>query len=222
MNITDISKKVGSSYYILNSNQFRENFYELKEEFTKIYPDFNIAYSYKTNYTPKLCKVVDECGGLAEVVSDMEMEIALRIGVKPENIIWNGPFKNYAKAEELLLSGGTVNIDSEYEIDLIERIAQKYPDSKLNLGIRCNFDIKDGVLSRFGFDVDSDGFKRALALFDEYKNIHFNSLQCHFATRRLETWTPRAEGMLRLIDEIGIIPDRIDLGGGIFGKMHDS
>ena len=27
-------------------------------------------------------------------MSDMEMEIALRIGVRPSNIIWNGPFKN--------------------------------------------------------------------------------------------------------------------------------
>ena len=222
MNIKEISEKVGNSYYILDSNQFKQNFLELKSEFAEIYPDFNIAYSYKTNYIPKLCKVVDECGGLAEVVSDMEMEIALRIGVKPENIIWNGPFKNYEKAEELLLGGGTVNIDSEYEIDLIKRIAQKYPGHKLNLGIRCNFDIQDGVLSRFGFDVDSDGFKRAVALISEYKNIHFNSLQCHFATRRLETWRPRAEGMLKLLDEIGLIPDRIDLGGGIFGKMHDS
>ena len=31
----------------------------------------------------------------------MEMEIALRIGVKPEKIIWNGPVKNYEKARQL-------------------------------------------------------------------------------------------------------------------------
>ena len=222
MKITEISEKVGDSYYILDSSQFRQNFLELKAEFSKIYPEFNIAYSYKTNYIPKLCKVVNECGGLAEVVSDMELEIALRIGVKPKEIIWNGPYKNYEKAEEFLLAGGTVNLDSEYEIDLIKNIAKKHQDSTLNLGIRCNFDINDGVLSRFGFDIASSGFKRAMSLFDSYKNLHFSSLQCHFATRRLDTWRPRAVGMLKLIDKLGIIPDRIDLGGGIFGKMHDS
>lgn len=220
--IKRLSEKVGDSFYMLDSKQFKENFIELKSEFSKIYPDFNIAYSYKTNYTPKLCRIVNELGGFAEVVSDMEMEIALRIGVEPEKIIWNGPYKNAKKVEQLLVMGGTVNIDSAYEIDLVADIADRYPDHKLNIGIRCNFDVGDGVVSRFGFDIDSDDFKEALALFGTHKNLYLIGLQCHFATRRLETWRPRAEGMLALIDKLGIVPEHIDLGGGLFGKMADS
>ena len=100
MTVTEMKQivdKIGNAFYMLESKQFRQNFIELKTEFTNIYPNFNIAYSYKTNYTPKLCKIVNELGGFAEVVSDMEMEIALRIGVEPKNIIWNGPFKNAKK-----------------------------------------------------------------------------------------------------------------------------
>lgn len=220
--IKRLSEKVGDAFYMLDSKQFKENFIELKSEFSKIYPDFNIAYSYKTNYTPKLCRIVNELGGFAEVVSDMEMEIALRIGVEPEKIIWNGPYKNAKKVEQLLVMGGTVNIDSAYEIDLVADIADRYPDHKLNIGIRCNFDVGDGVVSRFGFDIDSDDFKEALALFGTHKNLYLIGLQCHFATRRLETWRPRAEGMLALIDKLGIVPEHIDLGGGLFGKMADS
>lgn len=217
-----IVDKIGNAFYMLESKQFRQNFIELKTEFTNIYPNFNIAYSYKTNYTPKLCKIVNELGGFAEVVSDMEMEIALRIGVEPKNIIWNGPFKNAKKVEQLLIMGGTVNIDSAYEIDLIENIAEKHPDHKLNIGVRCNFDVNDGVVSRFGFDIESIDFLNAIALFSKYPNLYLMSLQCHFATRRLETWKPRAEGMLALIDKIGIVPEHIDLGGGLFGKMAES
>ena len=195
---------------------------ELKSEFSKIYPNFNIAYSYKTNYTPKLCRIVNELGGFAEVVSDMEMEIALRIGVDPKKIIWNGPFKNAEKVEHLLIMGGTVNIDSAYEIDLIAEIAKKHPEKTLNVGVRCNFEVNDGVVSRFGFDITSQDFVRAMAIFNDYENLHLMGLQCHFATRRLDTWRPRAEGMLALIDKLGIVPDHIDLGGGLFGKMADS
>ncbi len=220
--IKRLVEQVGDSFYLLDSKQFRENFIELKSEFSKIYPNFNIAYSYKTNYMPKLCKIVDELGGFAEVVSDMEMEIALRVGVEPKNIIWNGPFKNTQKVEQLLVLGGTVNIDSAYEIDVIADIAHKHPDKKLNIGVRCNFDINDGVVSRFGFDVESNDFNRAMSLFSEYKNLYLIDMQCHFATRRLDTWKPRAEGMLALIDKLGILPERIDLGGGLFGKMADS
>ena len=217
-----LTERVGDAFYLLDSRQFRQNYTELKKAFTDIYPCFNIAYSYKTNYTPKLCRIVNELGGYAEVVSDMEMEIALRIGVAPENIIWNGPYKNGKKVEQLLVMGGTVNIDSAYEIDLIAGLAKKYPNHTLNIGVRCNFDVNDGVLSRFGFDIESEDFQRALSLFDTYGNLNLIGLQCHFATRRLETWKPRAEGMLALIDKLGIVPTRIDLGGGLFGKMADS
>lgn len=219
--LKQLSAQVGDAFYMLDSGQFKKNFAELKAEFTKIYPDFNIAYSYKTNYTPKLCRIVNELGGFAEVVSDMEMEIALRIGAEPEKIIWNGPYKNFKKVEQLLVMGGTVNIDSAYEIDLVADIADRYPNHKLNVGIRCNFDVGDGVVSRFGFDIESDDFKRALSLFEGHKNLYLIGLQCHFATRRLETWRPRAEGMLSLIDKLGIVPEHIDLGGGLFGKMDD-
>ncbi|MBR2465180.1 MAG: alanine racemase [Clostridia bacterium] len=217
-----LTEQIGDAFYLLESAQFRQNFLELKSEFASIYPNFNIAYSYKTNYTPKLCKIVNELGGFAEVVSDMEMEIALRVGVAPQNIIWNGPFKNAEKVEQLLVMGGTVNIDSAYEIDLIAEIAKKYPGQKLNIGIRCNFDVNDGVVSRFGFDIESEDFSRALTLFEDYKNLYLIGLQCHFATRRLDTWRPRAQGMLDLIDKLGIVPEHIDLGGGLFGKMADS
>lgn len=217
-----ITSEIGNAFYILDTEQFRKNFLELKKAFTDIYPNFNISYSYKTNYTPKLCKIVNELGGFAEVVSDMEMEIALRVNVDPKNIIWNGPYKNAKKVEQLLVNGGTVNIDSAYEMEMISLIAKKYPNVKLNVGIRCNFDINDGVVSRFGFDVGSNDFKKAIDLFKEYDNLHLIGLQCHFATRRLETWAPRAKGMLKLIDELGVVPEHIDLGGGLFGKMADS
>lgn len=220
--IKALTERLGDAFYILDSAQFRRNFTELKAEFEGLYPNFNLAYSYKTNYTPKLCQIVDALGGFAEVVSDMEMEIALRIGVRPEKIIWNGPYKNARKVEQLLVMGGTVNMDSEYELELAAEIAERHPDHRLNLGIRCNFDIGDGVVSRFGFDIESEAFKRALALFEKHRNLHLTGLQCHFATRRLDTWTPRARGMLALIDRLGIIPERIDLGGGLFGKMADS
>ena len=220
--IKHLTEQIGNAFYMLESKQFRENFAELKSEFTKIYPNFNIAYSYKTNYTPKLCRIVNELGGFAEVVSDMEMEIALRVGVEPKNIIWNGPFKNAKKVEQLLVMGGTVNLDSAYEIDLISEIAAKYPNHTLNVGIRCNFDVNDGVVSRFGFDIESEDFQKALAMISSHENLYLIGLQCHFATRRLDTWRPRAEGMLALIDKLGIVPDHIDLGGGLFGKMADS
>ena len=221
-NIEQLRKEYGNAFYLLDSEQYRNNFIELRETFCKIYPNFNIAYSYKTNYTPKFCKIVNELGGYAEVVSEMELEIALRVGVKPNRIIWNGPIKNPKKLEEFLVAGGTDNIDSVEELEVVKKIAERHPDKTLNLGIRCNYEVNDGVVSRFGFDVDSEGFKKVLAFVTSTPNVHFINFQCHFAKRQIEYWPARAKGMVELIDRLGIIPERIDIGGGLFGKMADS
>ena len=220
--ISELRKEYGDAFYLLDSEQYRNNFIELRDTFRKIYPNFNIAYSYKTNYTPKFCKIVNELGGYAEVVSEMELEIALRIGVKPNRIIWNGPIKNPQKFEEFLVAGGTDNIDSIEEFATVKDIAERHPAKTLNLGIRCNYEVGDGVVSRFGFDVDSKDFKQVLKFVTTTKNVHFINFQCHFAKRQIEYWPARAKGMVELIDCLGIIPERIDIGGGLFGKMADS
>lgn len=219
--IENLRNKYGEAFYLLDSEKFKNNFLELKKAFTSIYPNFNIAYSYKTNYTPKLCKIVNELGGYAEVVSEMEAELAIRCGVDPFHIIWNGPIKNPEKLKEYLLKGVTVNIDSISEAEYIREIALK-ADRSLNVGIRCNYDVKDGVVSRFGFDVDSDEFSKCLNIVTKTINLHFVNFQCHFAKRQVEYWPARAKGMIKLIDRIGVIPERIDIGGGLFGKMEDS
>jgi len=220
--IKELRQTYGDAFYLLDSTQFRRNFTELKEAFGKIYPNFNIAYSYKTNYTPKLCKIVNEMGGYAEVVSEMELEIARRVGCKLERIIWNGPIKNPTIVEEFLLEGGCVNIDSSEELAMIKAIHERHADKRITVGIRCNYEVNDGVVSRFGFDIDSDDFKEAVEFATKTKNVHFINFQCHFAKRQIDYWPARAKGMVELIDCLGIIPERIDIGGGLFGKMADS
>lgn len=224
--LNNLSEKYGNAFYLLESKQFKKNCETLLETFRAIYPKFNIAYSYKTNYTPKLVKIVDSLGGYAEVVSDMELEVALRSGVSPQHIVWNGPVKNEKKVEEFLLLGGTVNIDSIYELNNIRRISDAYPDLILNVGVRCNYEVGDGVLSRFGFDVDGEDFRKVLSFIKERKNLRLINLQAHFAKRSPEYWTTRAEGMLKVYDFVvenySLKPERLDIGGGIYGNMPDS
>lgn len=224
--VKGLEKEYGSSFYLLDSEQFKNNFLNLSEAFRRIYPNFNIAYSYKTNYTPKLCKMIDQMGGFAEVVSDMEMELALRIGVEPKKIIWNGPIKNSEKVKRLLLDGGTVNIDSIYELPVICQIAEENANRIINVGIRCNFDVGDGVISRFGFDIGSVEFDEALQMFKKHRNLKLINVQCHFAKRNVEFWPARAKGMVDIAKKVenvlGYLPDRIDIGGGLYGNMEDS
>ena len=220
--IKKLQAEYGEAFYLLDSAQFRKNFAELKAAFNDIYPNWNIAYSYKTNYTPKLCKIVNELGGYAEVVSEMELEIAKRVGCKMDRVIWNGPIKNVPIMEQFLLDGGTINIDCIEELEQVKDIHNRHADKLIHVGIRCNYDVNDGVVSRFGFDIDGAEFMEAVKFATTTENVKFINFQCHFAKRQIAYWPARAKGMVDLIDRLGIIPERIDIGGGLFGKMADS
>lgn len=220
--IKKLQAEYGEAFYLLDSAQFRKNFAELKAAFNDIYPNWNIAYSYKTNYTPKLCKIVNELGGYAEVVSEMELEIAKRVGCKMDRVIWNGPIKNVPIMEQFLLDGGTINIDCIEELEQVKDIHNRHADKLINVGIRCNYDVNDGVVSRFGFDIDVEDFMEAVKFATTTKNVKLINFQCHFAKRQITYWPARAKGMVDLIDRLGVIPERIDIGGGLFGKMADS
>lgn len=218
--LTLLKEKVGDSFYALDSKQFRSNFIELTNSFKKFYPKFNIAYSYKTNYIPKLCKIVNELGGYAEVVSEMELELALKVGVKPEKIIWNGPIKNAEYIKKYALKGITINIDNIEEVIFLDNLS-KEKNKKINVGVRCNFDVEDNVVSRFGLDINGNDFDKVLSIIKENDKLYLINLQCHFAKRHLDYWPNRAKGMINLIKKVNIIPDRIDLGGGLYGNMDD-
>lgn len=220
--LAELKEQVGEAFYLLDSTRFRENFIELKRAFQRIYPNFNLAYSYKTNYTPKLCKIVNELGGYAEVVSEMELELALRIGVLPEKIIWNGPIKSSESMEKFLLTGGIINVDSLDDFKLVMAIVERNKGKSFKLGIRVNYDVCDGVISRFGFDAQSDELFKVLDYIQKSDNLELYNIQCHFAKRAIEYWPNRVKGMMELLDKINIVPRRIDLGGGLYGKMDDA
>ncbi|BBU63692.1 diaminopimelate decarboxylase [Methylosinus sp. C49] len=218
-----IAAEHGSTFYLLDSSRFRENFEDLGAAFRSYYPGTRIAYSYKTNYVPRFCQIIDQLGGFAEVVSSMELTLARRIGVPDEKIFFNGPYKESAYVKSLLEGGGTVNVDSWDELCAIRRMTDGVQRAPFKLGLRCNFDVQDGVLSRLGFDVLGAAFTEAISLIDADPSLALAGLQCHFATRSLACWENRTKGMIGVIDRL--FRDRVasfefvSLGGGIYGRM---
>lgn len=225
-NIESIVNKYGESFYLLDSDVFEHNCNDLLLAFRKYYEKTNIAYSYKTNYIPKLVKIVNKLGGFAEIVSEMELEIAFKAGISPNRIVWNGPVKDKDISQSFLSKGGIVNIDSLDELKDIYEFVLKNDVDIVDVGIRCNFDVGDGVLSRFGFDVQSADFDEALIIISKCDKINLKGLQVHFAKRSSQYWTKRAKGTLEIYEYIknkyNLIPECIDLGGGMSGKIPET
>ena len=220
---TRFSEPVRRSFYLLDLEALRENYREFLDAFQMIYPKASVAYSYKTNYTPALCRAVHEMGGYAEVVSDMEYDLALRIGVSPNKIVFNGPLKSERMLRRALLAGSIVNLDALYEVSLVEGIAQEASDRPLAVGLRCNFDVGAGYVSRFGFDADGPDLRAAFERIERLDKCTIAGLHCHFTTphRSIESFALRTTKMLDVCASLfGDHPPKfLDLGGGYFGKM---
>lgn len=219
--IENVKEKFGLPCYIFDEIEFRKNYLHLENVLKSKYQNYQIALSYKTNYAPKLCSIVKEMGGYAEVVSDMEYDIAKKVGYENKKIIYNGPFKG-PKFEEHLLNGGILNLDNIKEVDRAIFLADKVKKN-IKVGIRVNIDIGQKFISRFGIDADSKDLECAVKKIKSCKFLKLVGFHCHIGqSRGAEAWKSRTIKMLELADKfIEGIPEFIDLGSGMFGDMEN-
>lgn len=214
-------KEYGSPLYVFHDAEFIENYEHLCKAMRTYYPNYNPGYSYKTNYTPHICKLVKRLGGYAEVVSDMELWVALKSGYEHSKIIYNGPCKG-KMLKEHLLKGGILNIDNEDEAKRVVALAQQYQNKTFKVNIRITAKIDIGFVSRFGIEAGSDQMERVVALLKQQSNVKLVGLHMHVSRARyLSAWQERIDQILDAADRyVDGVPEFIDLGSGMFADME--
>ena len=221
--IDKLVKSYGSPLYIFDEDSFVNNYKHFVKAMSGAYDKYQLSYSYKTNYCPYICKLVKELGGYAEVVSDMEYYFAKKIGYKDNQIIYNGPYKD-SLSLDMLSNGGLLNIDNLDELNRVVEFAKKNNKKHFYIGLRINVNIGQSFISRFGIDVDSDDFEKALNVIREVDNLHIQGLHLHVGqSRGTDSWANRAKRMVEVVDKY-FKKDKlkyIDLGSGMFGEMDD-
>ena len=188
--------------YIFEEDSFIDNYKRFEKTFKNIYSKYQIGYSFKTNYTPYICKIVKKLGGYAEVVSKMEYNLAKSLGYDDSKIIFNGPCKG-------IYPNCILNVDSLEEI-------LKTGSNKI--GLRVNIDVGQNFISRFG--IDSNELDKAF----EIAGDRIVGLHCHISqARSIDAWKKRAEIMLDLVDKYfkNRKLEYVDLGSGMYGNMDE-
>lgn len=220
--IKSLIEKNGTPFYLFDEKGFIDNYRALENTFKKVYSNYQISYSYKTNYTPFVCNLVKRLGGLAEVVSDMEYTLAKKLGYASPQIVYNGPSKG-ERMYEHLLHGGILNIDSLDEAKRIVAFCSEHLDKEFTVGIRINMDLGGNFISRFGLEPGSKDLQDTVELLKGQKNLKLIGLHCHISrSRGVDAWAKRAEIMLKTADEIiDGVPAYISLGSGMFADMAD-
>jgi len=236
MNYSEIQTLVsryGSPFYLIDRQQFEQNFADLTAAFSSRWTPFILAYSYKTNYIPYLCRLVSDMGGWAEVVSRMEYELALKVGCDPAKIIFNGPVKRNDDIALGLSGGSLVNLDSESEMDAVLAYGAAHPRQAVRIGLRINISLSDeaGIshiqnglkVGRFGFDPaylksQISNLKSQL----QAHNIKVVSLHGHTSTTDRGVWCFEtiAKTLCQIAERyFSNTVESINIGGGMFGDI---
>ena len=227
--LKDLDEQFGTPFYLMDAEKYRSNINNFLTAFKKRYVKVVAGYSFKTNYVPALCKIAMEEGVMAEVVSEMEYELARKIGF--EKVIFNGPIKRTAIFEKALEQGAIINLDSEYEIYMLCDYVRSHPGKEIKVGIRININLTDengnstiqcGLrFGRFGFP--SDTIAHNIERLRE-AGVKIVSLHGHTSTsdRAVLNYKIITQHMLQVCEQYDLNDiEWFDIGGGYFGAAPE-
>src|SRR5687767_15570411 len=179
-----------------------------------------------------IVRLLRALGAGADANSGGEIDVALRAGFIPDQIVFTGVGKTQAElAFAIDLGVSTINAESEGEIERIDAIASA-AGARQRVALRVNPDIdamshphiSTGLkTNKFGMPVDA---ARALARrFKDARGVEIAGLHVHVGSQitDLQPLRSAAEAIVRLAAELkddGITIDHVDLGGGL-GVSYD-
>lgn len=216
--VVSLAAEFGTPIHVIDKSRLLQNYSRFRRAFENPYVGVEVYYSYKTNCLPRLLQVLHNTGAGAEVISHYELWLALKLGVQPGNIIFNGPNKSL-EALRLAVQNDIklINIDSMNEIPLIEAVASDL-GKKASVGVRLMPPV--GWQAQFGLDLESGEAFHAYERLARSKHIRVRGMHVHVGTgiKKPPTYTRALEHMLsfarHLKDKLGVSIDFVDIGGG--------
>lgn len=222
--IESLVAQYGSPLFIFSEELVRNNIRNAQRAFKTRYPSVTFAWSYKTNYLTKICKIFHEEGSWAEVVSGFEYQKALLNRCDPTHIIFNGPSKSDDDLKLAISHNSLIHIDNLQEFYRLAEIAET--EKKVaRVGVRINLDA--GVYphwNRFGFNYENGEAWNAILQVLANKHVSLEGIHCHIGTFVLSTeaYAKAAEKMttlaVKLEKEHNNPLKYIDLGGGFASR----
>ncbi len=224
-----LAREYETPLFVFSEPRIRANVERLKQAAARVERPVRFFYASKANSNMAVLRTVREAGIDAEVNSGGELFKALRVGFRPDQIIFNGTSKTEREIDEAISAGiYSINVDSVFEIELIEARARtlgKRARVALRLvpeiGTRSHLGLQTALLtSKFGISSTEvlDAFRRALR---HPELLHVSGIHIHvgsqtpdvepFAAAFKTMW----EHLKAIHDESGHTLEHINLGGGI-------
>ncbi len=222
-----LAEEFGTPLYVIDEARVRARYSEFRDAFKKLYPATEVKYAYKANTSIAVCHILRQEGCGADVLSAGEIETALSVGLKPDDIIFTGNNKTEEELRLAVSKGIIMNIDAVHELRRLKRIC-----SSMRKKARVSFRINPAVSpkthprlatglkeSKFGIH-EAQAFEAYLEAM-ESKNMEVVGIHMHIGSQITDT-SPYVEATGKLFDLVGRLKherdldlDFVDIGGGL-------
>lgn len=232
VSLTEIVKTHGTACYVLDGATVRQQCQQYKAALSRYYanPGYPI-YAGKAHLSIGMCQVITQEAMYLDVVSAGELYTALKAGVPPEHIMFNGNNKQGDEITMALRLGvGRIVVDNATELDMIaQRAKEEQKQAQIYIrvvpGIECHTHeyIKTGHDdNKFGVPLTQlDTLLKKIR--GEYAaEIHLMGLHAHIGSQIFETraYHDLAHILMEEYNRIrsvynGWLLPEIDCGGGL-------
>ncbi len=235
-NAPELIRKYDSPLFVFSGPRIRANIDRLKAAASSVAHPIRFFYASKANSNLSILRTVLESGIDIEVNSGGELFKALRVGFRPDQIIFNGTSKSDDELDDAVRAGiYAINVDSIYEIGLVEKAVRRLrardetptPPARITLrlvpeiGTRSHLGLQTALLtSKFGISSSEvlEAFRRGLQNPDL---IHVCGIHIHVGSQTpdvepfAQAFRSMWEHLVAIHHETGHTLEHINLGGGI-------
>ena len=228
--LSEIAAAVGTPCYVYNAGLIRAAYATLDDAFDD-YPHA-IHYALKANSSLAVVRLLQSLGSHGDANSLGEVDVAMRCGFRPDQIVFTGVGKSAAEIDRAVALGLlAINVESPGELDRIDQraIAQ---GTLARVALRVNPDIDARSHPHISTGLKSNKFgvpiSEAPALFREMaarRGLQPVGAHVHIGSQitTLEPLTRAAEAVVALAHALrseGIEFQHLDMGGGL-GISYD-
>ena len=230
VSLSRIAVSEGTPLYVYSAATISERFRAIDEAFAG-YPHA-LHYALKANSTLAIARLLRGLGSGADANSGGEIDVALRAGFIPPQIVFTGVGKTSPElAYAIELGVKTINAESQGELERIDALARER-QVRARVAIRVNPDIdakshphiSTGLKgNKFGIAI-SDARELCRSMRDR-PGLEIVGLHSHVGSQIMDLTPLRraAEALVTLSKELrddGVNIDHLDVGGGL-GVSYD-
>ena len=228
--LEELASAEGTPLYVYSAGTIASRYRAIDDAF-RGYPHA-LHYALKANSTLAIARLVRGLGAGADANSGGEIDVALRAGFIPEQIVFTGVGKTPAElAQAIDLSVKTINAESEGELERIDLLARER-QTRARVALRVNPDIDarshphiSTGLKANKFGIAMDAVREICRRASSRDGLDIVGLHTHVGSQitDLDPLRRAAVAVVTLARELrddGIRIDHLDLGGGL-GVSYD-